>query len=127
MTPLAVFRKSYRAYVDKDLAAIESILADDFHFTSPIDNRLDRKTYLRICWPNSQGLERFDEVFACEAGDRACIAYEATAKGGKRFRNCEIATVRDGKLVAVEVYFGWNVPHKLADGSHADNDGAEHP
>ena len=120
MTPLAVFRKSFRAYVDKDRAAIEAILAEGFHFTSPIDNVLDRKTYLDICWPNSRSIERFDEVFAVEHGDRACIAYEATVAGGKRFRNCELATVRDGKLVSVEVYFGWGVPHGVPEGTHED-------
>ena len=45
--PIAIARKSYRAYVDKDRAAIESLIADDFHFTSPLDNRLDRKPISR--------------------------------------------------------------------------------
>jgi len=31
----------------KDRAAIEKIIAEDFHFTSPLDNRLDRETYFR--------------------------------------------------------------------------------
>lgn len=127
MTPLAVFRQSYRAYAEKDRALIESILADDFHFTSPIDNRLDRDAYLAICWPNSDRLARFDEVFACELGDRACIAYEGTSKDGKRFRNCELATVRDGRLVSVEVYFGWSLPHPVAEGTHAEQGEGLHP
>ena len=126
-TPLQVFRIAFRAHVDKDRFAIESILADDFNFTCPLDNRIDRKTYLEICWPNSEDMERFDEMFASETGDRACIGYIGTARGGKRFRNCEIATVRDGKLVSVEVYFGWNVPHRLADGTHSDDAGAGRP
>ena len=37
------------------------------------------------------------------------------------FRNCEMYTVRDGKLVATEVYFGWNLPHRVPKGAHADN------
>jgi ketosteroid isomerase-like protein len=126
-TPLEVFRKAFRAYVDKDRQAIEAILADDFHFTSPLDNRLDRASYLEVCWPNSGNAARFDEVFACELAERACIVYEAATKDGKRFRNCEIATVRGGKLVAVEVYFGWNLPHQAAEGTHLEDDGAGHP
>ena len=31
-----------QAYVNKDRAAIEALLDDDYHFTSPIDNALDR-------------------------------------------------------------------------------------
>ena len=44
-----VARRSYRAYVDKDRAAMEQIIAEDFRFTSPLDNRLDRKTYFERC------------------------------------------------------------------------------
>ena len=51
--PIAVARKSYQAYVDKDRATIESVIADDFHFTSPLDNRLDRKAYFGRCWPTA--------------------------------------------------------------------------
>ena len=42
----AIAQAAYRAYVTKDRAALEALLADDFHFTSPLDNRLDRDTYL---------------------------------------------------------------------------------
>ena len=52
-TALGIARACLRAYVDKDRAAIEALLDDDFHFTSPIDNALDRATYLQVCWPNS--------------------------------------------------------------------------
>lgn len=55
-TPLAVARACLQAYVRKDRAAIEALLADDFHFTSPMDNALDRQTYFAICWPNSEVL-----------------------------------------------------------------------
>jgi hypothetical protein len=58
--PIAVARASYRAYVDKDRAAIEALIADDFHFTSPLDSRIDRATYFARCWPNSTTLAGFD-------------------------------------------------------------------
>ena len=51
--PGAIARASYRAYVDKDRAAIEALIAEDFHFTSPLDNRIDRATYFARCSPNS--------------------------------------------------------------------------
>jgi len=56
-SPVEVTRASYLAYVSKDRAAIEALIADDFHFTSPLDNRLDRATYFERCWPNSQMIE----------------------------------------------------------------------
>ena len=60
-----------------------------------------------------------------EIGERAFIVYEA-ATSAKRFRNCELHTVRDGKLVSVEVYFGWDLPHPAPLGGHVENEGQGH-
>jgi hypothetical protein len=38
--PLDVVKAALQAYVDKDRACIEALIADDYHFTSPIDNAL---------------------------------------------------------------------------------------
>jgi len=51
--PADIARASYLAYVHKDRAAIEALIGEDFHFTSPLDNHLDRSTYFTRCWPNS--------------------------------------------------------------------------
>jgi ketosteroid isomerase-like protein len=126
-TPLAVARACLQAYVDKDRAALEALLDEDFHFTSPIDNALDRATYLKVCWPNSATLERFDRIHEAETENCAFIVYEAHTSTGKRFRNSEVYTVRDGKLLETEVYFGWGLPHRVPRGQHADNDGHGHP
>ena len=119
-SPLAVARACLQAYVAKDRAAIEAVLADDFHFTSPIDNALDRATYMKICWPNSAMFAGFDSICELEKGENAVMVYEAQTSTGKRFRNSELYTVRGGKLVSTEVYFGWDLPHKLARGTHQD-------
>ena len=52
---VAVARAAYEAYAAKDRAAIEALIADGFHFTSPLDNRIDRATYFARCWPNAKG------------------------------------------------------------------------
>jgi hypothetical protein len=51
---------------------------------------------------------------------RRLLTYEADTTGGKRFRNTEVLTIRDGRISAVEVYFGWNVPHDVPAGDHRD-------
>jgi hypothetical protein len=119
VTPLAVARACLRAYIDKDRAALEALLDASYRFTSPLDNALDRRTYLEICWPNSELIAGFDIVYELEDCDRAMIVYEGRTTAGKRFRNCEVYTVRDAKLVATEVYFGWDLPHQVAPGAHA--------
>ena len=118
---LAVVKASYAAYVDKDRAALERILADDFHFTSPLDNRLDRKTYFDRCWPNSERLRDFAFVnLASPDGETVFVTYIATNTDGGRFRNTEIMTLRGGKITEVEVYFGWSLPHEAKPGGFID-------
>jgi ketosteroid isomerase-like protein len=126
ITPLAIARACFKAYLNKDRAAMESLLAEDFHFSSPIDNALDRATYLERCWPNSKLMEAFDYIYQVEEGEHAFIVYEARTSTGKRFRNSEVHTVRDEKLVATEVYFGWDLPHRAYEGGFIENDGRGH-
>jgi ketosteroid isomerase-like protein len=120
-SPITVARACLQAYVDKDRAAIEALIADDYHFTSPIDHALDRKTYFEVCWPNSRTMTGFDYIYGAEDESRAFVVYEGHTSGGQRFRNSEVHTVRNGQLVSTEVYFGWNLPHKVPRGKHIDN------
>ena len=118
--PAALAQAALQAYVDKDKAALAAILADDYRFTSPIDNALALDIYWKRCWPNSEATEAFDIIHAVEDGERAFIVYEMRA-GFRRFRNCELYTARDGKLIETQVYFGWDLPHKAAPGGFVDN------
>jgi ketosteroid isomerase-like protein len=115
-----IARAAYGAYVTKDRAALEALLASDFHFTSPLDNRLDRDTYFRRCWPNSKTIEAFDFVNLVTDADRVFVTYEGRNTNGHRFRNTEILTIRDQQIVDVEVYFGWPVPHHAPQGGYVD-------
>ena len=109
---VAIARAAYQAYVAKDRAAIEKLIADDFHFTSPLDNRIDRATYFARCWPNSAWIKDFDYINLVPEGDRVFVTYEGHSAKGNSFRNTEILTIRNRKIVEVEVYFGWSIPHK---------------
>lgn len=113
---VAIARAAYEAYVAKDRAALEKLIAEDFHFTSPLDNRLDRETYFRRCWPNSKVIERFDFIHLVTYADRVFVTYEGQNTDGHRFRNTEILTIREQHIVDVEVHFGWSVPHKAPQG-----------
>ena len=113
---VAIARAAYEAYVTKDRAALENLIAEDFHFTSPLDNRLDRETYFRRCWPNSDVIAGFDFIHLVTDTDRVFVTYEGRNTDGRRFRNTEILTIRDQHIVDVEVYFGWSLPHKASAG-----------
>ena len=117
---VAIAHAAYEAYVSKDRAAIEVLISDDFHFSSPLDNRIDRATYFARCWPNSKTTEGFEFIHLVRNGERVFVTYEARGALGHRFRNTEILTVRGAQIVEVEVYFGWDLPHKAQVGGFVD-------
>ena len=121
-TNAAIARAAYEAYVTKDRAAIEELIAEDFHFTSPLDNRLDRETYFQRCWPNSEMIAGFDFIHLVIDSDRVFVTYEGRNTDGRRFRYTEILTIRDHHIVDVEVYFGWSVPHTAPQGGFVNEE-----
>lgn len=112
-----VVRKAYEAYPKRDRAAIESVLSEGFHFTSPLDNRIDRRTYFERCWPNGDDMAELDLQHIVVSGERVFVAYEIRMKDGRRFKNAELVTIKEGQIIDVEVYFGWTIPHKAPPGS----------
>jgi ketosteroid isomerase-like protein len=108
------------AFAGKDREAAESLIAADFHFTSPLDNRIDRKAYFEICWPNSRNIDGFDIVHLFERDGQAAVTYVGRTIDGRRFRNTEVMTCRNGQIVEVDVYFGWSIPHEVEPGTHSD-------
>jgi ketosteroid isomerase-like protein len=119
---VAIARGAYEAYVTKDRAAIEKLIAEDFHFTSPLDNRIDRATYFARCWPNSEAIKSFDFINLVADSDRVFVTYESHRANGEGFRNTEIVTVRGDRIVEVEVYFGWSIPHEARRGGFIQDD-----
>lgn len=117
-----IARALYEAFAEKDAAAAELLVAEDFHFTSPMDNRLDRRTYFERCWPLSETISGFDFVHLVPHGDRVFVTYEGRSTSGHRFRNTEILTIRGAQVVEAEVYFGWTIPHKAPAGGFVESD-----
>src|SRR5262245_27076340 len=77
--PLAVARGCFEAFVSKDRAAIEELFSENNHFTSPIDNALDRNIYLARCWPNSHAVTGFSFVYQVETAFIVYVARTAAA------------------------------------------------
>ena len=99
-------RQSFAAYEAKDRQAIEKLLSDDFTFTSPYDDHIDRKTYFERCWPNSARMRSFRLLKLFESGNEAFILYEAQFEGSGSVRNTEFFCTEGTKITSVEVYFG---------------------
>jgi len=84
---VAIARLSYEAYVRKDRAALEALVAAEFHFTSPLDNRIDRATYFARCWPNSASIAGFEFIRLVPNGDDVFVTHECRTTNGARFCN----------------------------------------
>ena len=117
---VAVVQKYFQAYTDKDRAAIEAVVDESFRFSSPRDNRIDRATYFRRCWKVSEAIVGRKMIDTLADGDRVFVTYELAFTSGRISRNTEIVTLRDGKIVDVEVYFGWSIPHEAPEGGFVE-------
>ena len=103
-------RDFYRAFAAGDRDFVERALDEEFSFSSPVDVGLDRAGFFERCWPGAgQVVQEFEFVRLLESGDEVIVTYVMRRSDGVRGRNTEVLTFRGQKLVAAEVYFGWEV------------------
>src|SRR5881275_2739430 len=101
-----LIRGIFAAYLASDRKRVENVLADDFRFTSPYDDHIDKPTYFERCWKNSDWIERHELEKILVDGEAAFVTYKCTAKGGKSFRNTEFFVFVVDKVRSIDVYFG---------------------
>ena len=101
-----LIRRYYRAYETKDRPAIEGLLSNDFTFTSPFDDHIDRTAYFKRCWPNCERIKAFRVERLFEEGDEAFVLYELKPIAGTPFRNVEHFVRWGSQIREVVVYFG---------------------
>src|SRR3954471_3463728 len=101
-----IIRALFAAYMASDRKAVEACFTDDFTFTSPYDDRIDKATYFARCWrvPDWIARQQLEKIFV--EGDEAFVTYEVVAKEGKRFRNTEFFRFDGDKVRSIDVYFG---------------------
>jgi len=99
-------RAIFAAYLSNNRNLVEDALSDDFRFTSPYDDSIDRQTYFKRCWKSSDWIEGHELERIFVEGDEAFVTYRCAAKGGKTFRNTEFFVFDGDKVKRIEVYFG---------------------
>lgn len=105
-----VVRAAFDAYRAQDRDAAERLMAEQLTFTSPQDDRIDRVAYFERCFPTADRLVSQEVLELVEAGDDGVfILYEYELRTGERHRNTEFITVRDGRIVEIQVFFGGKV------------------
>jgi ketosteroid isomerase-like protein len=101
-----IIRGIFAAYISNDRRAVENAFADDFRFTSPYDDRIDKATYFERCWRDTGWIERHELEKIMVQGDEAFVTYNCVAKGGRNFRNTEVFVFAGNKVRSIDVYFG---------------------
>jgi ketosteroid isomerase-like protein len=111
-----IVRSYFSAFQSQDRQAIEALLADDFTFTSPLDDRIGRAKYFERCWPYSELHRTFRIMNLLENGAEAFVRYECELVDHGTFRNTEYFRVEAGRIREICVYFGGDTAHPAGNG-----------
>ena len=107
MTATEVVRAAFDAYLGQDARSMAELIAEDFTFTSPQDDHIDKATFMQRCFPTAARLVSQVLLELLPAGDDAAfVLYEYELRTGERHRNVEFIRVADGRLVETQVFFG---------------------
>jgi ketosteroid isomerase-like protein len=101
-----IIRALFAAYLSNDRKAVADFFTEDFRFTSPYDDQIDKPTYFERCWKVSDWIARQNLERIFTDGDGAFVTYQCVAKDGKSFRNTEFFTFDGNKIKRIDVYFG---------------------
>ena len=97
-----------RSLGEERLGPVDSLLADNFTFTSAAgDDHISKSTFKARCWETQiDFIEHFDLERITTGAEDAFVKYLCHTKNGKSFRNVEYLRIKNGKLQSIECYFG---------------------
>ena len=101
-------RKWYAAWENKDFGTFNTLLADDFTFSSAAgDDHINKSKFKSQCWDTQVNfIGHFDLEQISTGADDAFVKYLCHTKNGNTFRNVEYLRIANGKLESIECYFG---------------------
>jgi ketosteroid isomerase-like protein len=120
-------RECFAAFVRRDRERVEQLLSDDFAFSSPRDDRIDKARYFERCWPNGDKFAAIEVEKVLADGDEAFVRYRCQPKpeaGFAPFRNTEYFRAKDGRIAEIEVYFGRSLPDESTAATERSKQGA---
>lgn len=102
-----IVRAYYATWEKGSWPALDSLLTDDFTFTSPNDDHDSKSLFHSRCWtPNVKLIRHFDLQQIAGTGNDVLVMYVLHIKNGKKIENVEYLRIRDGKVASVRCYFG---------------------
>ncbi|WP_040979391.1 nuclear transport factor 2 family protein [Oceanobacillus jeddahense] len=109
-------RQYFSAYETKNRTMLEGLLSTNFHFTSPVDNSINKEAYMQRCWPSCKHIDTYEIQNLLVDGNKAVIRYECRLISGVNFRNMEYFNVVGNKIEEIDVYFGYDLRNDLFEG-----------
>jgi hypothetical protein len=112
-----VIRKWYKLWErkNKDWRPFDAALADDFAFSSPVDDHISKAAFKTNCWETQIGfIKGFDLELVAVKNDEALVKYFCRTMNGKSFRNVEYLRVRNQRIATIECYFGGKLTYPSA-------------
>ena len=100
-----IIRKCFTAWQKRDWDSVESLLADDFTFTSLYDDHINKQEYKQKCWNAVKDIGEYEYVSIMEKGNEVFVRYKNRING-MLVQNTEHFYLHDGKIQAVNVFFG---------------------
>jgi hypothetical protein len=100
-------RKYYAAWDIKAWHAIDSLLTEDFTFSSPLDDHISKSDFKARCWDTQIAyIDRFELMQVIGTDNGAFVMYVCHTTNGKTLKNVEYFQIREDKVKSVECYFG---------------------
>ncbi len=102
-----MIRAYYSGFEKKQWSTLESVLADDFTFSSPNDDdHINKRAFKERCWPTADWIDTIKMECVVVHGDDGFAKYLLTTTDKKSLRNTEYFKFKDEKVHDIEVYFG---------------------
>jgi len=102
----ATVRGLFAAYLANRKDEVSDMLTEDFTFSSPRDDHIDKATYFERCWPQPPAFHAIHIERVSLEDNEALVRYRAEKLDGGAFRNVEVIRFHGDRIASVEVYFG---------------------
>ena len=102
----ATVRGLFAAYLANRKDEVSDMLTEDFTFSSPRDDHIDKATYFERCWPQPPAFRAIHIERVSLEDNEALVRYRAEKLDGGAFRNVEVIRFHGDRIASVEVYFG---------------------
>ncbi|WP_426231243.1 nuclear transport factor 2 family protein [Pararhizobium sp. DWP3-4] len=102
----ATVRGLFAAYLANRKDEVSDMLTEDFTFSSPRDDHIDKAAYFERCWPQPPAFRAIHIERISLEDNEALVRYRAEKQDGGAFRNVEVIRFHGDRIASVEVYFG---------------------